>query len=134
MYTLQLTTSYAENWRYNIMITLSLRNEMGEQVGYHSIENSPLPMDSNSDAAPEGWTRRREVEIIFEQCHSIRFYVYLLPNSLPPTTTLAGTAITFPLQVHICNGSKSIFSDKLAVNCMGGCGKEYIIELSNCEK
>ena len=75
MYTLQLTTSYAENWRYNIMITLSLRNEMGEQVGYHSIEDSPLPMDSNSDAAPEGWTRRREVEIIFEQCHSIRFYV-----------------------------------------------------------
>ncbi|MBQ9137840.1 MAG: hypothetical protein IJX65_04300 [Alistipes sp.] len=129
MYTLQLTTSYAENWRYNIMVTLSLRNEAGEQTGYHSVEDSPLPIDSNSDHAPEGWLRRRHVSLNFESCHSVRFYIYLLPNSLPPTTTLAGVATTFPLQVRILKGEEELFSDKLNVNCFGGCGKEYIKNL-----
>ena len=129
MYTLRLTTSYAENWRYNIMVTLSMRDKEGDQVGYHSVEDSPLPVGSNSDSAPESWQRRREVTLDFEQCHSVRFYIYLLPNSLPPTTTLAGFATEFAMQVKILKGSEEIFTDKLMVNSFGGCGKEYIVTM-----
>ena len=129
MYTLSLTTSYAENWRYNIMVTLAMLDDNGEQVGYHSTENSPLPVGSNSSEAPEGFVRRREVKIEFGSCSSVRFYVYLLPNSLPEDTTLAGVETTFPLQVKITYGNKSVFSEKLEVNRFGGCGKEYIINL-----
>ena len=130
MYTLQLTTSYAENWRYNIMVTLSLRNSAGEQVGYHSAEDSPLPVGSNSDSAPEGWTRRREVKIEYGECHSTRFYVYFLPNSLPQTNTLAGFKTDFAVQVKILKGTEEVFTDKLMVNCFGGCGKEYVVQMA----
>lgn len=126
---LTLTTSYAENWRYNIMVTLAMLNEAGEQVGYHSAEDSPLPVGADSSEAPEGFVRRREVTLGFESCSSVRFYVYLLPNSLPEDTTLAGIPTTFPLQVRITDGEKSIFTEKLEVNRFGGCGKEYIVEI-----
>ena len=124
---LTLTTSYAENWRYNIMVTLAMLNEAGEQVGYHSAEDSPLPVGADSSEAPEGFVRRREVTIEFERSAKVRFYIYLLPNSLPENTTLAGVETTFPLQVRITDGEKSIFTEKLEVNRFGGCGKEYIV-------
>ncbi|MBQ7952884.1 MAG: hypothetical protein IJ286_07225 [Alistipes sp.] len=124
---LTLTTSYAESWRYNIMVTLAMLDENGEQVGYHSAEESPLPVGSNSSEAPEGFVRRREVSIEFESCEKVRFYIYLLPNSLPEDTTLAGVQTTFPLQIKLTDGSKSIFAEKLEVNRFGGCGKEYIV-------
>ena len=124
---LTLTTSYAESWRYNIMVTLAMLNEDGEQVGYHSAEESPLPVGSNSSEAPEGFVRRREVSLEFESCEKVRFYIYLLPNSLPEDTTLAGVQTTFPLQIKLTDGSKSIFAEKLEVNRFGGCGKEYIV-------
>ena len=53
MYTLNLTTSYAESWRYNIMVTLAMLDSNGEQVGYHSTEDSPLPVGTNSSEAPD---------------------------------------------------------------------------------
>ena len=129
MYSLQVTTSYAESWRYNIMVTLSLQNSEGEQVGYHSAEDSPLPIDANCDEAPEGWSRRRIVAIEFEPCNKVRFYVYLLPNSIPQVTTLAGEQTVFPLQIKIEKGDKTIFAEKIEVNRFGGCGKEFVVEL-----
>ena len=51
MYTLNLTTSYAESWRYNIMVTLAMLDSNGEQVGYHSTEDSPLPVGTNKKDA-----------------------------------------------------------------------------------
>lgn len=65
--TLSITTSYAESWRYNIMVTLAMLDRRGEQVGYHSAEESPLPVGSQSSEAPEGFVRRREIKIEFEQ-------------------------------------------------------------------
>ena len=129
MYSLQVTTSYAESWRYNIMVTLSLQNSEGEQVGYHSAEDSPLPIDANCDEAPEGWSRRRIVAIEFEPCNKVRFYVYLLPNSIPQVTTLAGEQTVFPLQIKIEKGDKILFAEKIEVNRFGGCGKEFVVEL-----
>jgi hypothetical protein len=129
MYSLQVTTSYAESWRYNIMVTLSLQNSEGEQVGYHSAEDSPLPIDANCDEAPEGWSRRRIVAIEFEPCNKVRFYVYLLPNSIPQVTTLAGEQTVFPMQIKIEKGDKTIFAEKIEVNRFGGCGKEFVVEL-----
>jgi hypothetical protein len=129
MYSLQVTTSYAESWRYNIMVTLSLQNSEGEQVGYHSAEDSPLPIDANCDEAPEGWSRRRIVAIEFEPCNKVRFYVYLLPNSIPQVTTLAGEQTVFPMQIKIEAGDKTIFAEKIEVNRFGGCGKEFVVEL-----
>ena len=70
---LTLTTSYAENWCYNIMVTLAMLNEAGEQVGYHSAEDSPLPVGADSSEAPEGFVRRREVTIEFERSAKVRF-------------------------------------------------------------
>ena len=129
MYSLQVTTSYAESWRYNIMVTLSLQNSEGEQVGYHSAEDSPLPIDANCDEAPEGWSRRRIVAIEFEPCNKVRFYVYLLPNSIPQVTTLAGEQTVFPLQIKIEKGDKILFAEKIEVNRFGGCGKEFVVSL-----
>ena len=129
MYSLQVTTSYAESWRYNIMVTLSLQNSEGEQVGYHSAEDSPLPIDANCDKAPENWSRRRIVAIEFEPCNKVRFYVYLLPNSIPQVTTLAGEQTVFPMQIKIEKGDKTIFAEKIEVNRFGGCGKEFVVEL-----
>ena len=129
MYSLQITTSYAESWRYNIMVTLSLQNSEGEQVDYHSAEDSPLPIDSNLEEAPEGWSRHRAVTLDFEPCSKVRFYIYLLPNSIPQVTTLAGEQTVFPIQVKITNGSKTLFSNKIEVNRFGGCGKEFVVEL-----
>lgn len=127
--TLSITTSYAESWRYNIMVTLAMLDRRGEQVGYHSAEESPLPVGSQSSEAPEGFVRRREVKLEFEECSSVRFYVYLLPNSLPEETTLAGVDTTFPLKVKITQGEREIFSEKLTVNRFGGCGKEYVVKM-----
>ena len=75
---LTFTTSYAENWRYSVMITLSMRDSAGNQVGYRSVEDTPLPIGSAAIGAPEGWVRRREVSVEFDPCHSVRFYLYLL--------------------------------------------------------
>ena len=123
---LTLTTSYAESWRYNIMVTLAMLSEDGEQVGYHSADNSPLPIGSNCEEAPEGWVRRREIKLEFGECHKVRLYVYVLPNSLPATTTLAGEQTTFPLQLKLSNSSTEFLNEKWEVNRFGGCGREVV--------
>ena len=129
MYRLQLTTSYAENWRYNIMITLAMLDSEGNQIGYHSIEDSLLPVGANSDSAPEGWHRRREVALDFEACSRVRFYIYLLPNSLPTTTTLAGESTSFPMQLTVGRGDENLFTERLEINRFGGYGKEFVVDL-----
>ena len=129
MYKLQITTSYAENWRYNIMVTLAMLDGEGNQVGYHSVEDSPLPVGSNSGEAPEGWSRRREVVLNFEACSKVRFYLYFLPNSLPEVTTLAGEHTTFPVQLKLTSGEREYLSERLDINRFGGCGKEFVVSL-----
>ena len=126
---LTFTTSYAENWRYSVMITLSMRDSAGNQVDYRSVEDTPLPIGSAAIGAPEGWVRRREVSVEFAPCHSVRFYLYLLPSVLPETTTLAGVENTFKAKVTITDGDKELFCDRPQINCFGGCGKEYIVQL-----
>ena len=128
---LTFTTSYAENWRYSVMITLSMRDSAGNQVGYRSVEDTPLPIGSADIAAPEGWVRRREVSVEFDPCHSVRFYLYLLPSVLPETTTLAGVENTFKAKVVITDGDKELFCDRPLINCFGGCGKDYIVNFEN---
>lgn len=130
MNTLTLTTSYAENWRYNILVTLSIQNSEGEQVGFHSIEDSPLPLGNQNQSAPEGFLRQRRVEVEFEPCDKIRLYVYILPNSLPETTTLKGIKTTFPLQVKIACPEKVYLSEKWEINRFGGCGREVVLSLT----
>ena len=128
---LTFTTYYAENWRYSVMITLSMRDSAGNQVGYRSVEDTPLPVGGADIAAPEGWVRRREVSVEFDPCHSVRFYLYLLPSVLPEATTLAGVETTFKAKVTITDGSEELFCDRLQINCFGGCGKEYIVNFGN---
>ena len=128
---LTFTTSYAENWRYSVMITLSMRDGAGNQVGYHSVEDSPLPVGSSAIEAPKGWVRLREVTLEFEPCASVRFYLYLLPSVLPETTTLAGVENTFKAKLSIIDGDSELFCDRPHINCFGGCGKEYIVNFEN---
>ncbi len=109
------------------MVTLALLNDKDEQIAFHATEDSPLPVGSNSDTAPEGFVRRREVTLPFEKCHKVRFYIYLLPNSLPTTTTLAGTKTTFPIQIKVCDKERVYLSEKWDVNRFGGCGREVFV-------
>ena len=78
MYTLKLSTSYADNWRYNIMVTLAMLDSNGEQVGYHSADDSPLPVGTNSSEAPEGFVYSLDGELITQN----QFIVEVVHNAL----------------------------------------------------
>lgn len=129
MYRLEITTSHSENWRYNIMVTLSMRDSAGEQCGYHTVEDSPFEVGTNSENPPEEFVRRREISLDFEKCSSVRFIIYMLPNSLPQIKSLEGADISFPIQIKIVNGENKVFAEKIEVNRFGGCGVERIVEL-----
>ena len=130
MYTLRITTSYAENWRYNIMLTCALKNEADEQVGFFSAEDSILPISTNSTTPPDGFVRQRVVERDFGPCHSIDLCLYLLPNSLPETKTLKGEKLSSPIKISILKDGETLFTEKWEVNRFGGIGKEQTIVIN----
>lgn len=129
MFTLRITTSYSENWRYNIMLTCALQDDAGNRVGFVSAEDSIMPVGSNSTTPPEGFVRQRVIERQLTPCHSIDLCLYLLPNSLPETLTLKGEKVSFPIKITILNGDKTIFTEKWEVNRFGGIGRQQKIQL-----
>lgn len=129
MYRLEFATTYAQSWRYNIIITCAMLDDSGEQCGYISAEDSPLPVGSNAEEAPEGFNRHRAVSVEVGSCHKVRFYIYVLPNSLPEKSELVGEKMTFPAQVKIYRGQEVIFDQRWEINRYGGCGTERVVEL-----
>lgn len=129
MFTLRISTSYSENWRYNIMLTCALKDRSGKQIGFVSAEDSIMPVGSNSTTPPEGFVRQRVIEKVFEPCHSMDLCLYLLPNSLPETSTLKGEKLSFPIKITILNGDKTLFTEKWEVNRFGGIGRKQNIVL-----
>lgn len=88
-YAIEVESGFKEFWRYNIAVTCGMFDADGTQCGFRSAENTVAPAGSNLESAPEGTSVHRRLSFTAGDCHHLLMYVYLIPNTLPPSTRIA---------------------------------------------
>ena len=109
-YKVEISSGFAEFWRYNIAVTCGMFGEDDVQCGFVSAEDKVAPVGSNLSAAPKGTASRRSVRFEAGDCHHLRMYVYLIPHS----------------SIKVTYGDETILHEKRSINQWSGASIEII--------
>ena len=125
-YEVVVESAFAEHWRYNFAITCSLCDAEGGQLSFVSAVDETAPIGSALTAAPDGVASRRRLVLSADDCHHLRMFVYLIPNTLPGSNRIADSAL-FPLTIKVSYAGKVIHSEKRMINQWSGMSSELLV-------
>lgn len=109
-YTIQVKSSYAELWRYNISVMCGAYNAAGEKVDFVSAQSLVAPVGTALTAPPAGMEGPREVKVATCPCCSITAYVYIVPVVLPLTRDVTDYP-PFDLRVKVSCDKDVIYNE-----------------------
>lgn len=124
-YKIEIDSGFGELWRYNIAVTCAMLDADDVQCGFVSAEDKVAPAGSRLTAAPKGTESRRGVKFRAGDCHHLRMYVYLIPNTMPAGSVIADNP-PFPLSIRITYGGRVILHERRMINQWGGASMEII--------
>lgn len=124
-YKVEIDSGFEELWRYNIAVTCAMLDADDVQCGFVSAEDRVAPAGSNLPAAPKGAESRRGLKFEAGDCHHLRMYVYLIPNTRP-TSLIIADCPPFPLSIKITYGGRVILHEHRNINQWGGASIEII--------
>ena len=125
-YEVTVECSFAEHWRYNFAITCSLCNAQGEQTDFTSAADETAPVGSALTVAPDGTPARRRLTLHAADCHHLRMFVYLIPNTLPTSNRIADSA-PFPLSIKVRYEGEVLLNERRMINQWSGLSVELIV-------
>jgi hypothetical protein len=125
-YEVTVESSFAEHWRYNFAITCSLCDAEGGQESFVSATDEAAPVGSALTAAPEGMPSRRRLTLRAGDCHHLRMFVYLIPNTLPASNRIADNA-PFPLTIKVTYNGAVLLHEKRMINQWSGMSSELVV-------
>lgn len=124
-YKIEIYSEFEGLWRYNIAVTCGLFDANNVQCGFVSAEDKVAPAVSNLSAAPEGTESRRGLTLEAGDCHHLRMYVYLVPNTMPKSPIIADSP-PFPLSIKITYDGNVILHEYRKINQWPGANIEII--------
>lgn len=119
----KVSSSYAELWRYNIIVMGGGFNADGERVDFSSERSEIAPVGSNLSEAPEGTDKSRRLAITLNDSESIAAYVYLIPHTLPINRAIEATQ-PFDLKVEVLRDKEAIYKVTHKINQWSGASIE----------
>ena len=126
-YKIEIESTFAGFWRYNIAVTCGLFGDDGERCGFVSAENSVAPVGSNLDSAPAGTPSHRRLTFTADDCARLRMYIYLIPHSLPQTEKI-GECKPFALTIKAEYDGEVVLRDRRSINQWSGASIELDVE------
>ena len=118
-FNIQIRSTYAEIWRYNIAISCGCTDSAGNVVEVAGEQDNVAPVGSNLKVAPDGFTLPREVRLLTPETEGIVAYIYLVPHTLPAERDIAETE-PFKLSVKVSAGRDTIYNVVHKVNQWSG--------------
>ena len=118
-FNIQIRSTYAEIWRYNIAISCGCTDSAGNVVEVVGEQDNIAPVGSNLKVAPDGFTLPREVRLSTPEMEGIVAYIYLVPHTLPAQRDIAESE-PFKLSVKVSAGRDTIYNVVHKVNQWSG--------------
>ena len=118
-FNIQIRSTYAEIWRYNIAISCGCTDSAGNVVEVVGDQDNIAPVGSNLKVAPDGFTLPHEVRLSTPETEGIVAYIYLVPHTLPAERDIAESE-PFKLSVKVSAGRDTIYNVVHKVNQWSG--------------
>ena len=118
-FNIQIRSTYAEIWRYNIAISCGCTDSAGNVVEVVGEQDNIAPVGSNLKVAPDGFALPREVRLSTPETEGIVAYIYLVPHTLPAQRDIAESE-PFKLSVKVSAGRDTIYNVVHKVNQWSG--------------
>lgn len=118
-FNIQIRSTYAEIWRYNIAISCGCTDSAGNVVEVVGEQDTLAPVGSNLKVAPDGFTLPREVRLSTPETEGIVAYIYLVPHTLPAQRDIVESE-PFKLSVKVSAGRDTIYNVVHKVNQWSG--------------
>lgn len=122
-YTIRLRSSFAELWRYNVVVEYGGFDVAGGRVCFASAQSIIAPVGSALKQAPDEPRHPRELTVETGPCDSIAAYVYVIPNTLPLQREVQECR-AFDLRVRVAADGETIYDAVHKVNQWGGASIE----------
>ncbi|MEG0499070.1 MAG: hypothetical protein RR522_04265, partial [Alistipes sp.] len=82
-YKIEVSSSYAEFWRYNVALVCGCFDAAGGRTAFVASDDTVAEVGSNLTAAPKGYTTPRRALIETPVADHIVLYIYIIPHTLP---------------------------------------------------
>lgn len=122
-YTITLRSTYAELWRYNVVVECGGFDGAGQRLCFASAQSIIAPVGSGLRKAPAEPVHPRSLKVATEPCDSIAAYIYVIPNTLPLSREVSDCA-PFDLKVRVEADGEAIYDTVHKVNQWGGASIE----------
>ncbi len=122
-YTIRLRSSFAELWRYNVVVECGGFDAAGARICFASAQSVIAPVGSALTQAPAEPRHPRELTVGTEPCDSIAAYIYVIPNTLPISREVQECR-AFDLKVRVAADGDTVYDAVHKVNQWGGASIE----------
>lgn len=126
-FTIEISSPFEGFWRYNAALMCGLFDAAENRTGFASAEDTVAEAGANLSQKPADYPAERKVCLTTGPCDHLRFYVYLIPHTLPANNAI-GESKPFRLDMRIGYGGKHLRTEHFDINQWSGASLELRIE------
>ena len=119
VYHVQVRTTFAEAWRYNIYMLCGESDAEGKSLNVVPVQSKVASVGDNLRVAPAGTERAREIEATLETEQTVEVFVYVVPHTLPTNSEPEQTA-PFKMRIKVTSDGEEIYNAVHPVNQWSG--------------
>lgn len=118
-YKVQLRSTYAELWRYNIYMLCGESDAEGQSLQVIPVQSKVASVGDNLREAPKGFEGPRELSATIEAEQRVEVYVYVVPHTLP-TNTDTEQVSPFKMRIKVTADKEEIYNTVHHINQWSG--------------
>ncbi|MFI3318514.1 MAG: hypothetical protein SNH88_04940 [Rikenellaceae bacterium] len=119
MYRVEISSSFDEYWRYNVVVMLEGLNSDAEREYVVGTEDSIAEIGDNLLAAPMDYPKTRVTVAYGAAAAAIESVIYVIPHTMPQGSIIAENP-PFMVKVKIFNDKGMIHQSEHAINQWSG--------------
>ena len=119
VYHVQVRTTFAEAWRYNIYMLCGESDAEGKSLNVVPVQSKVASVGDNLREGPAGFGRSREIEATLEASQTVEVFVYVVPHTLPTNSEPEQTA-PFKMRIKVTSDGEEIYNTVHPVNQWSG--------------
>ncbi|MEG1611637.1 MAG: hypothetical protein RRZ83_05430 [Alistipes sp.] len=125
-YKIEVSTSYAEFWRYNVALVCGCFDAADQRTAFVASDDTIAQVGSNLPAAPKDYPAQRIARIETPEADHIVLYIYIIPNTLPIARDVIDSK-PFTLQLHVNLAGSEVLKTTYPINQWSGASIELRI-------
>lgn len=118
-FSIEISSDYAELWRYNISLTGEVADADGRRTEYIGRASDVAPVGSSLKAAPACYDPDRRMSFTTAAGERLTLYIYVIPHTLPKQR-IVDQARPFTLHVRIGRSGETLYDRRLSINQWSG--------------